>query len=491
VDSSHYDRAEDFFVYAKLGVQGKIIDNVLCKVFLPERNTEKPLLKFRPTKEQYSQIIASHEGTFEAEVLGFDNKPEVSLAAPIVYFSKRQTKYWGPDFSESTFDGEPQNLNVIRYVRSNNKSSKTFLTIWLSPNPMLGPGMGKTTHYTGNIEYKRVHQLIFPLSAQITITLDNYFKEKELGKNESKQWSYLVACAELDLPSPNSLDCQSEIIEHLDAFLLVASLGSRTRTGWVGWESSNHKILSEFYRGNFTFPTGVSEPSFDQGLVWLKDFHEFLSVCYPAFLKHPNKKSVQQAIISVVPGRRKVMEESFLSMFAGLEALLLDFRKRENLEFVVPEAEKWGAMKKRIKSNISKTIKPEMTKDQRCYIYHKLEDLNRISLQVAYNKFCDFYKIDLSDLWPLFGGNNVVGLADIRNRLIHGDQSLMQFHDSLWVAEESLRFMLERVLVKILGWPEDKTEVSKDFLNTHSTALKEMSVEQQKLANYFSQTDIQ
>jgi hypothetical protein len=51
--------------------------------------------------------------------------------------------------------------------------------------------------------------------------------------------------------------------------------------------------------------------------------------------------------------------------------------------------------------------------------------------------------------------------------------------------------MLERVLVKILGWPEDKTEVSKDFLNTHSTALKEMSVEQQKLANYFSQTDIQ
>jgi hypothetical protein len=354
---------------------------------------------------------------------------------------------------------------------------------------MLGPGMGKTSHYTGNIEFKRVHQLTFPLSERVTITLDNYFKEKNIGETESKQWSYLVACTELDLPSPNGLTCQAEIIETLDAFLLIASLGSRTRTGWLGWQSSNHEILSEFYRGNFIFPTGESEPSFDQGLVWLKDFHDFLSVCYPTFLKHPNKKSVQKAIISVVPGRRKVMEESFLSMFAGLESLLLDFRKRENLEFVMPEADKWGAMKKRIKSDISKTIKTEMTKDQRCYIYNKLEELNRIPLQVAYNKFCDFYNVDLSDLWPLFGNNDIIGLSEIRNRLIHGDQSLMQFHDSLWVAEESLRFMLERILVKILGWRVDKTEVSEIFLRTHSTALKEMSVAQQKLANYFSQTD--
>lgn len=491
MDTNKLDRDEDFFVYAKLGVHGKIIDNVLCKVFLPERNTDKPILKFRPTKEQYNQIIVSHKGSFEAEVLGFENKMEVSLNAPVVYFSEMQTRHWGADFSEYTFDGEPQNLQVTRYVRGNNEPSKTFLTIWLSPNSMLGPVMAKTSHYTGNIEFKRIHQLTFSLSEQITITLDNHFKEKKLGKNESKQWSYLVACTEIGAHRKNMSACQTEIIEYLDAFLSVSSLGSRTRTEWVGWQSSNHENLTEFYRGNFTFPTGESVPSFDEGLVSLKDFHDFLSVCYPTFLKHPNKKSIKQAIVSVVPGRRKVMEESYLSMFAGLEALLLDFRERENLEFVMPEAEKWEAMKKRIKNNIAKTIKTEMTKEQRCYIYNKLEELNRIPLRVAYNKFCDFYKINLSDLWPLFGGKGVVGLAEIRNRLIHGDQSLMQFHDALWVAEESLRFMLERILVKILGWPVDKTEVSNNFLRTHSTALNDMEVEQERLARYFSQTGFQ
>ncbi|NTU70094.1 hypothetical protein HGB13_04770 [bacterium] len=148
-------------------------------------------------------------------------------------------------------------------------------------------------------------------------------------------------------------------------------------------------------------------------------------------------------------------------------------------------------MKKKIKKNLFNTIKAEATKEQRCFIYNKLEDLNRISLRVVYDKFCEFYKIDLSDLWPLFGGDNVVGLAEIRNRLIHGDQSLIQFHDSLWVAEESLRFMLERILVKILGWPVYKTEVSENVLKTNSTALMRMSVEQQKLADYFAETDVQ
>ncbi|NTU70093.1 hypothetical protein HGB13_04765 [bacterium] len=308
MNTNHYDRNEDFFVCAKLVVQEKIINNVPCKVFLPERNTEKPLLKFRPTKEQYNQIISSHEGSFEAEILGYDNRVEVSLVAPIVYFSKKQTRFWGPNFSESTFEGEPQNLNVTRFVQNTNEPSKIFLTIWISPNPMLGPAMCKTIHYTGNIEYERVNQLSFKLLEGVIITFDDHFKEKKLGKDESKQWSYLVACAELDFTFANLQIFQTEILKSLDAFLLIASLGSRTRTAWVGWQSSDRENISEFYRGNYTFPTGESEPSFDQGLVWPGDFHEFLSICYSNYLKIPDKKSVQKAIISVVPGRKKVME---------------------------------------------------------------------------------------------------------------------------------------------------------------------------------------
>lgn len=486
-----HERAEDFLVHAKLKVQGQIIDNILCKIFLPERITDKPFLKFKPTADQYAQLTTSHEGSFEAELIGFDKKVEVSLDAPNVYFSGMVTKYWGPDFSESSLNGEPQNFHVIRHLTSNENPRKTSLTIWISQNPMLGPAMSKMSHYDGNIEYKRFRQLEFSLSSEINIKFDRHFKDKIIGENESKQWSYLVACTDIDIPAREVIALQNKIFEKLDALLIVASLASRTRTAWVGWQACDHQVTTEYYRGNFTFPTGKSEPSFDQGLVEAKDFYDFLAVSYPAFINHPNKEAVQNAIMSVVPGRKKVLEESFLSMFAGLEALILDFRRRENLEFAVPEPGEWEVIKRIIKDNISKTLKTDTTKNQRLYIYNKLEELNRIPLQVAFKKFCEFYDFDVSDLWPLFKTNNIIGLSDIRNKLTHGDHFSREFHDALWVAEENIRFMLERALVKILDWPIDKTEVSREFLANQSVALKDMPAEQSRISKYFSTNDLQ
>ena len=170
-------------------------------------------------------------------------------------------------------------------------------------------------------------------------------------------------------------------------------------------------------------------------------------------------------------------------MFAGLESLILGFRRKENLELVIDDEKDWNSIKKKIKKNIFKTIKQVLTKDQRGYIYRKLEDLNRIPLQIAFENFCNAYDIDLSDLWPLFNKNNTIGLSDIRNKLIHGDEFHVKYHDALWVAEENLRFILERSLTKILGWPVEKTEVSKDILLKNSTAIKMMKDEQKKLSN--------
>jgi hypothetical protein len=457
-------KKEDYFVQATLNVSGIEIPNVLCKIFLPDYITEKPLLEFKPTNEQYTKITRSHEGSLKAELIGLGKKKEVSIFSPKVYFSNMETRHWGAEFTDSSFTGEPQHLQVVNHLRGEREPRNTSLTLWITPNPMLKPAISRTFYPTGGIECKRVRQLNFPISDKLSISFDKHFKIKDINKEEIKQWSYLVGMTEIDIPAIEVDTVRKEILPQIDDFLIIASLGSRTRTACIGWQASDHQDLVVYYRGELVFPTGQSEPSFDQGLVWLKDFEEFLRICYPAFLRFSDRSAIREAIISVVPGRNKVLEESFLSMFAGLEALISAFRKEKELELVVSNPAEWEQTRKIIRKNIFKSIRKQLSKEQRSYIYGKLDELNRISLSTAFEKFCRHYHIDLSDLWPLFKTRDIVGLSDIRNKLIHGDKLPDKFHDALWVAEENLRFMIERILIKILGFSVHRTEVSSDFL---------------------------
>jgi hypothetical protein len=59
----------------------------------------------------------------------------------------------------------------------------------------------------------------------------------------------------------------------------------------------------------------------------------------------------------------------------------------------------------------------------------------------------------------------------------------LELHNALWVAEENLRFVLARMLLCILSWPVQKSEVDVDFLRTNSTALKMMRDEQARISD--------
>ncbi len=117
------------------------------------------------------------------------------------------------------------------------------------------------------------------------------------------------------------------------------------------------------------------------------------------------------------------IEASFLRMFSGLETLILDFRRRENIEFILSE-EDWPGLKSYIEKCIKNSTNPNLGKEQRKSICRNLDGLNRVSLREAFEAFCEKYSVDLSDLWPIFREGRKVGLADIRNKLIHGDPFL-------------------------------------------------------------------
>jgi len=170
-------------------------------------------------------------------------------------------------------------------------------------------------------------------------------------------------------------------------------------------------------------------------------------------------------------------------MFAGLETLILDFRRTENIEIVLPPGQ-FKHLRNYLKECIKKSTKPELTATQQESICKKLGELNRVSLREAFENFCEQYGIHLLDLWPVFGGDGVVGLVDIRNKLIHGDPLSHDMFGALIVAKEHLKYTLERVLVKVLGWKLEKTKVSPAFLGVYGFGMKGLQAEQKILAEY-------
>lgn len=480
------NRDEDFLVKASIISNGKEIHDVPCKIYFPERIYEKPYLVFKPTPDIARITMMFHAGKFKAAKYAFnkDKILQVTIEAPEVYLSGG-TKHWGDDISESTILGEPQHLHVIRHLDNSAGQPKTQLVFWISPNELLTPPSIFTTSYTGEIKNEWINTLEFTIKDDVKLAFTKHFKSKTEANGDLVQWSYLVACAELDTPAADVDALRNNVLPDIDDFLLIASFALRKRTACLGWTATDKYSHTTYYRGNYTFPDCNEKSDSHNRLVEIQSFEKFIDTCYTNFSSYKNKLAIRSSLCAAVPLNQDTIEASFLSKFAGLETLLLDFRRREGFEFIL-ENDTWPQLKEYLKKCIKASIEPKLESEQRSSIYTKLDELNRVSLRDAFEMFCRRYEVPLSDLWPVFGEKENVGLVDIRNKLIHGDPFPDNLIGVLAAANQHLQFTLERVLVRVLGWDITKTMVHPDYLGMFSTSMKNLSSEQTRLAEYIN-----
>lgn len=478
------NREEDHLVKATLIVNGTEIKDVPCKIYLPERTHEKPHVVFKPSRDDAARVMGAYKWAFKAVVYGFDKEIQTTFEAPEVYVSGVFTKNWGDDISETTVPGEPQDLLVIHPLRGREEPQKTHLVFWLSPNKFLTPCSMCSTSYTGKVDYESLRTVKFTIKERVNIDFQKHFRSKSTTNGDLLQWSYLVACTELDTPANDVKFIQDNLLQDIDDFLLLSGFAARQRTACLGWTATDNTAHATYYRGNYGFPDGKNSDMNDC-IVDIKDFEQFIEVCYPAFLKYENKLALRNALYSAVPSQSNTIETDFLHTFAGLETLILDFRRRENLELVLPPTE-FAVFRKVLQGFISKSETLNLEASQRASIYSKIGELNRVSLREAFEIFCKSYAIDLTDLWPVFGSKGVVGLVEIRNKLIHGDPFPLDIYGALIVAKEHLKYVLERVLVSVLGWDVSKTKVTPAFLERYCTAIRDLPRQQESLKEYLS-----
>jgi hypothetical protein len=479
------NREEDYLVKATLTIGNSEINGVPCKIYLPERIHEKPYVLLKPLKQDANRIMASWKAGLKATIYGFDKEIQTTIEAPEVYFSGGSTRHWGDDISETTIPCEPQDLHIVRHLRNDDSGNKTHIVFWVSPNKFLTPFMICSNSYTGEIKCEKVRGLEFTIKDGQRLVFEKHFRYKTEKNHDLVRWSFLVACTEVDVPANDAESLKNGPMKDIDDFLLVASFAAKQRTACLGWTATDKNSYATFYRGNYTFPQPDDNISLEDGIIDIKDFQEFIETCYPAFLSFENKLALRNSLYAAVPSKPRTLENSFLSMFAGLETLILDFKRREGLEFVLPEPS-WDDLKKYLKACIKKSTKPKLEQAQRASIYSKLSELNRVSLREAFDEFCKAYSIVLADLWPVFAENRETGLSDIRNKLIHGDPFPHDLIAALSIACEHLEYILQRVIVGVLGWDVKKTKLNPAYLQVNLCAIKELPVAQEQLSMYIN-----
>lgn len=478
------DKKENHYVKATLNSGNAEICDVPCKIFLPERIYEKPYFLFKPTNSaDATRVMSFHAVKCKALIIGLDKKLQSTIEAQEVYFSQSGTTYWGDDLSESTAFGEPQHLHVIHHRDNAELMDKTQMAFWISPNQLLEPSAIRTTSYTGEIKYKHAEKVEFVIKDGVKLIFEEHFKTKNTEDGDLLQWSYLVACAELSVAATDLEALRNDVLPNIDDFLLIASLAAGRRTACLGWTATDQYAHATYYRGNYTFPDCKEKSSIHDRLADSQSSKKFIDTCYANFLAHENQLALRSAICSAVPLSHHTLEASFLSKFAGLETLLLDFRRQEELEFVL-ESTGWGKFKAYLEKCIKASTEPKLEPEQRASIYKKLEELNRVSIKEAFDVFCQSYGIYLTDLWPVFGDKEAIGLVEIRNKLIHGDPFPHDLIAALGVADMHLQITLERVLVRVLGWNISETKVNPAYLGMHYTSLKNFASERERLTQF-------
>lgn len=163
-----------------------------------------------------------------------------------------------------------------------------------------------------------------------------------------------------------------------------------------------------------------------------------------------------------------------MSLYAGLESLVLGFRKTDGLEFVFSTEDEWNDFKAEFEKWVKNDSKLKNDSKRRCLIYENVIGLQRRSFGNIFKSMLKFYNIDneVNDLWNITGEKDGWSISKIRNKLVHGVAFVEpKKHRHLEIAMENLRWTLNRLLLAILGWDVEKSNVSKTKLAS-KTAYK-------------------
>jgi hypothetical protein len=207
------------------------------------------------------------------------------------------------------------------------------------------------------------------------------------------------------------------------------------------------------------FPKAESQ---EIALINQGEVEQFLAVASEK-LDQPAVEILLRAIQFRLDSEAVSLEISFISLYAALESILTFFRQEG--EFEILGAKEFGALERDLRKWLRQQPSLAAEPAKRGLIYEKIRELNRFPFSAVFKTFCERYALDLSDLWPLTGVHADWPLLEIRHRLVHGDPFEHRPVAALTCARQHLAWTVERMLLCVLGWPVERSNVSRESLS--------------------------
>lgn len=207
------------------------------------------------------------------------------------------------------------------------------------------------------------------------------------------------------------------------------------------------------------------------------DSDEFLATAAPPAGAELNE-ILQRAIGFALQSRNQSLEVSFISSSAALESVLTFFRRQD--EYEILGAHEFIALERDLKKWLKQHPVLASESAKRGLIYEKVPELNRFPFSYVFKKFCENYSLDLTDLWPVVGKHADWPLTEIRHRLVHGDPFRKRPPEALACAGAHLGWVVERMLLCVLGWPIPRSNVSRETLSRISSYHQSWQAERAK-----------
>lgn len=189
---------------------------------------------------------------------------------------------------------------------------------------------------------------------------------------------------------------------------------------------------------------------------------------------------LQRAISFALQSENQSPEVSFLSLSAALESTLTFFRRQD--EYEILGAEEFSEVERDLKKWLKRHPALANEPAKRSLIYEKVPELNRFPVSTVFRKFCEHHSLDLTDLWPVTGKHADWPLMEIRHRLVHGDPFRSRPAEALACAQAHLSWVVERMLLCVLGWPIERSNVRAEYLDSTRLEHQNWQIERAKFA---------
>lgn len=463
------------------GIEARVVEKVPCKVFLPDRKVDAPVLHFLPaTREQNDKLSVPALFSVRAELRQPDGSLDIITANKVHLTSHKRTA-WGPDLTEYMLIGEPWDLKVehVREPLTYYGEPRTRGAFWISPTRLLPPTKSPCLSYTGEVTAERHHQFGITLANGLGLTFDLHTRYWDGPEGETVMFDEVVAEFEMaeDTHGTTRID---DALEHLDDLLRIVSFVGEYPVACIGWQATDSSSVTEFYRRR-TVPSATEAPSVHDALVEYINFKDFITSAYAKFNETSPNAALRRALDYAVPDSNETIESAYIMLYAALETLVLFFRRQEGLEFIFNDDEQWLELKSDLQKWLRqhRLLSGKENKDTRQLVYEKLPELMRASFPAAFRGFCQHYGVDLSDLWPVTGNSKGDSLSAIRNKLVHGEVYDHRHYEALIGAGQHLRWSVYRMIFAMLGWPVGRTKIrpeviARDFI--HKTLERDRQI---------------